>query len=70
MAAADPVWTLCHGRGGAYLDALHTASREELEAARQRVRDHHDADFPMDAARRLEQIAAALEARDEASRAL
>ena len=69
MAAAYPVWTLCHGRGGAYLDALHTASREELETARQRVRNHHDADFPMDAARRLEQIAAALEARDEAPRA-
>ena len=69
MAAADHVWTLCHGRGGAYLDALHAASRDELEAARQRVRDHHDADFPMDAARRLEQIAAALQARDEASRA-
>ena len=69
MADVDPVWTLCHGRGGAYLDALRTASREELEAARQRVRDHHDADFPVDAARRLDQIAATLRARDEASRA-
>ena len=69
MAAADHVWTLCHGRGGAYLDALRTASDEELEAARQRVRDHHDVDFPVDAARRLEQIAAALQSRAEGPRA-
>ena len=67
VAGVDDVWALCHGRGGAYLDALHTASREELEAARQHVHDYQDAYFPVDAARRLDQIAAALQARIEAS---
>lgn len=60
MVATNTVWTLCHGRGEAYLDALRAAYRQELQAAQQRIRDSHDADFPMDAARRLEQIAAAL----------
>jgi hypothetical protein len=60
MVATNTVWTLCHGRGEAYLAALRSAFRQELEAAQQRIRDSHDADFPMDAARRLEQIAAAL----------
>lgn len=60
MVATDTVWTLCHGRGEAYLAALRSAVRQELEAAQQRIRESHDADFPMDAARRLDQIAAAL----------
>lgn len=60
MVATNTVWTLCHGRGGSYLAALRGALRQELEAAQQRIRESHDADFPMDAARRLEQIGAAL----------
>jgi DNA-binding IclR family transcriptional regulator len=54
---------ICTGRGGAYLDALDRASREELEEAERRVRRDHDADSPMDALRRLEQIRRAMDAR-------
>lgn len=57
VVASNTVWTLCHGRGEAYLAALRGAFRQELEAAQQRILDSHDTDFPMDAARRLEQIA-------------
>ena len=64
MTTSDTVWTLCHGRGGPYLDALCSATREQLESARERVGSAHDADFPMDAARRLEQFTAALLDRD------
>lgn len=64
MTTSDTVWTLCHGRGGSYLDALCCATREQLESARERVGSAHDADFPMDAARRLEQFASALLDRD------
>jgi hypothetical protein len=60
MVTTETVWTLCHGRGEAYLAALRGAFRQELEAAQQRIRESHDADFPVDAARRLEQIAGAL----------
>ena len=60
MTISNTVWTLCHGRGGAYLEALQSATRGDLEAARDRVSSHHDADYPMDAVRRLEQFDAAL----------
>lgn len=52
---------ICTGRGGAYLDALAEATREELEEAERRVRRDHDADSPMDAARRLDQIRRAMD---------
>jgi hypothetical protein len=50
------------GRGAPYLDALAEATREDLEEGERRVRRDHDADFPTDAARRIEQIRRAMDA--------